>query len=54
MSGQRLKGFIVTVCTTRAQRETFYILAKDVEQARARAVGLARLKSQQDQRVAAA
>ena len=54
MSGQKLKGFIVTIGNQRSQKETFYILAKDVEQARARAVDLAQLKSLEGQRVAAA
>ena len=54
MSGTRLKGFIITVRNDRSPNETFYILAKDVEQARARAVGLARQKSVAGEHVAAA
>ena len=42
MSGGRLKAFIVTVRSDRSRAETFYILAKTMDQARTRAMDLAR------------
>ena len=40
MSGTRLKAFIITIRAVGAAPETFYVLAKDAEQASLRARGL--------------
>jgi hypothetical protein len=47
MSGARLNAFIITVRIDQSASETFYILARDVEQAQARAIGLAQRASLQ-------
>ncbi len=48
MRGARLKAFIVKVRISDTASETFYILARDIHQARLRAVDLSRLKAVPD------
>ena len=53
MSGARLKAFIVKVRVTPSTSETFYILARDMDQARLRAVDLSRIRALPDSVAAA-